>query len=223
MATTWQSGVRRTRRLFRFAALPVLLAACGGPLVVPLRSAVSAKASQASQQGLLEVVTQSNEASDPLPVSGTGVSYGDLESSLRHAVTAAAVPWRGEAWRISLDIITAEAQHARRRLEVSIGMRATLRAKHGNVYLGQMEAACRDAATVPADRGQEVFRSCLIQLGGAVSGWLGSIETDLPPGSEPDDPKVLSGAIGASGAAPVEDNGESSDSSEEAAEAEGSD
>jgi hypothetical protein len=217
-----QPAPRRTRSFSYFAALPALFAACGGPIVVPLRSAISAKASQASQQGALEVVTQSNEASDPLPVSGAGVSYGDLESSLRHAVTASAVPWRGEAWRISLDIITAEAQHTERRLQVSIGVRATLRAKHGNVYLGQMEAACRDAATVAADRGQEVFRSCLMQLGSAVSGWLGSIETDLPPGSEPDDPKVLSGAIGASGAAPVED-GESSESSEEAAEAEGSD
>ena len=214
---------RRARSFFRFAALSAFLAGCSGPIVVPLRSAVSAKASHASQQGALEVVTQSNEASDPLPVTGTGVSYGDLESSLRQAVTAAAVPWRAEAWRISLDIITAEAQHAERRLQVTIGMRATLRSKHGNVYLGQMEAACRDAATVAADRGQEVFRSCLMQLAGAVSGWLGSIETDLPPGSEPDDPKALSGAIGASGAAPVEENGDSSESSEEAAEAEGSD
>jgi hypothetical protein len=215
-------AARRTPRFVRAAGFSALLWACGGPIVVPLRSAVPAK-SQASQQGALEVVTQSSEASDPLPVSGAGVSYGDLESSLRHAVMAAAVPWAGEAWRISLDIITAEAQHEGRRLQVSIGVRATLRAKHGNLYLGQMEAACRDAATVAADRGQEVFRSCLTQLGSAVSGWLGSIETDLPAGSDPDDSKAASGAVGASGAVPVEDGAESSDSSEGAAEAEGSD
>src|SRR5687767_15625763 len=101
---------RRTRSSFRFAVVSAFFA-CGGPIVVPLRSAVPVKADHASQQGALEVVTQSSEASDPLPVSGAGVSYGDLESSLRHAVMAAAVPWRGEAWRISLDIVTAEAQH----------------------------------------------------------------------------------------------------------------
>jgi len=214
---------RRARSSFPLAAVPVLFAACAGPIVVPLRSAFPVKASHASQQGALEVVTQSSEASDPLPVSGARVSYGDLESSLRHAVMAAAAPWTGEAWRISLDIIAAEAQHEERRLQVSMGVRATLRAKHGNVYLGQTEVACRDSATVAAERGQEVFRSCLMQLGGALAGWLGSVETDLPPGSEPDDPKVLSGAVGASGSTPVDDNGESSESTEGAAEAEGSD
>ncbi|HMJ53853.1 MAG TPA: hypothetical protein VK540_17330 [Polyangiaceae bacterium] len=214
---------RRTRSSWLFAVLAALVAGCGGRIVVPLRSAVPVKAAHASQQGVLEVVTQSSEASDPLPVSGAGVSYGDLESSLRHAVMAAATPWAGEAWRISLDIIAAEAEHGERRLQVSMGVRATLRAKHGNVYLGQTEVACRDSATVPADKGQEVFRSCLMQLAGALAGWLGSVETDLPPGSDPDDPKVLSGAIGASGSTPVDDDGESSESSEEAAEAEGSD
>jgi hypothetical protein len=199
------------------------LGGCGGSIVVPLRSAVPDKGSHASQQGALEVVTQSSEASDPLPVEGAGVAYGDLEASLRHAVLAAAAPWAAESWRVSLDIISAEAQHAERRLQVSIGVRATLRAKNGNGYLGQTEVACRDSATVPADRGQEVFRSCLMQLAGAVSGWLGSVETDLPPGSEPDDPKVISGAIGASGSTPVPEDGEGAESSEEAAEAEGSD
>ena len=184
------------------------------------------KASQASQQGALEVITQSNDASDPLPVSGAGVSYGDVESSLRQAVLTASAPWKTEPWRISLDIVTAEAQHQDHRLQVSIGVRATLRTKPGNAYLGQTEVACRDAATVPADRGQEVFRSCLMQLAGALSGWLGSIETDLPPGSEPDDPKVVSGAVGASGSTPVDGDGdgdgEGSESSEQAGDGEGS-
>ena len=213
----------RTRSLSFFAVLPVVFAAGGGPLVVPLRSAVPMKASQASQQGALEVITQSSEASDPLPVSGGGVSYGDLESSLRQAVMTASAPWKAEPWRISLDIVNAEAQHRDQRLQVTIGVRATLRAKPGNAYLRQTEVACRDAATVPADRGQEVFRSCLMQLAGALSGWLGSIETDLPPGSEPDDPKVVSGAVGASGSTPVDGDGEGSESSEEAGDAEGSD
>jgi hypothetical protein len=187
-----------------------------------LRSAVPVKASQTSQQGALEVVTQSSEASDPLPVSGAGVSYGDLESSLRHAVITAATPWAGEPWRISLDIIAAEAEMKERRLQVSIGVRATLRAKNGNGYLGQTEVACRDAATVAADRGEGVFRSCLVQLASALSGWLGSVETDLPVGSEPDDPKIFSGAVGASGSAPLEGDGDGSESSEEATDAEGS-
>jgi hypothetical protein len=203
--------------------LSALFSACGGAVVVPLRSASAAQPTHALQQGALEVVTQSSEISDPLPVSGGGVSYGDLESSLRHAVMAAATPWAAESWRISLDIIAAEAQMKERRLQVSIGVRATLRAKNGNAYLGQTEVACRDAATVAADRGQEVFRSCLIQLAGALSGWLGSVETDLPQGSDSDDAKAVSGAVGASGSAPVADDGDSSESSEEAADAEGSD
>ena len=190
-------------------------------MVVPLRSAVPVRASHASQQGALEVLTQSSEVSDPLPVSGANVSYGDLESSLRHAVLTAAAAWAGEPWRISLDIISAEAQYEGRRLQVSIGVRATLRVKHGNGYLGQTEVACRDSATVPADRGQDAFRSCLTQLAGALSGWLGSVETDLPSGSESDDPKIVSGAVGASGSAPVDGDGEGSESSEEAAETEG--
>jgi hypothetical protein len=214
----------RTRSSFSFAAFSALLWACGAGVVVPLQSSVTPSTSHTSQRGALEVVTQSSEVSDPLPVSGAGVSYAGLASSLRHAIVGAASPWAGEAWRISLDIIAAEAEHTERRLQVSMGVRATLRAKHGNGYLGQTEIACRDAATVPAERGQEVFRSCLMQLAGAVAGWLGTIDTDLPSGSASDDPKVVSGAIGASGSAPVEDDAaESSESSDETGEAEGTD
>ena len=192
-------------------------------MVVPLRTGAPVAPSHASQHGALEVVTQSSEVSDPLPVSGASVSYADLESSLRHAVLAAAVPWASEPWRVALDIIAAEAQYEGRRLQVSIGVRATLRSKHGNGYLGQTEVACRDSATVPADRGHETFRSCLMQIAGSLSGWLGSVETDLPPGTESDDSKAISGAVGASGSTPVDGDAEGSESSEEASEAEGSD
>jgi len=213
----------RARNSFIVVAPLAFLAACGGPIVIPLRSAAPAQPSRPSQSGGLEVVTQSSEASDPLPVSGTDVSYSELDSSLRQVVRAAAAPWAAEGWRISLDIIGAEAEHTNRRLHVSIGVRATLRTKVGNIYLGQTEAACRDSANLPAEKGQEVVRSCMMQLASAMAGWLGSVDADLPEPSEPDDPKVLSGAIGASGGGPQAGDGESSESSEEAAEADGSD
>ena len=197
------------------------LAACGGPVVIPLRSANSIKTEPGRRQPGLEVVTQSTEASDPLPVSGTNVSYGAFESTLRQTVWTAAAPWATESWRVSLDIITADAEYAGRRLSVSIGVRATLRAKQGNVYLGQTEVACRDSATVPPEKGHDVVRSCMMQLAGDLTGWLGAIDTESPTSPEPDDPKVMSGAIGASGSTPADGDGDGS--SNEAADADGSD
>ena len=211
-------GAPRSVRCRLATATLALAAACGGPVVIPLRSANTVKSELGVRQPGLEVVTQSTQASDPLPVSGTNVSYGAFESTLRQAVATAAAPWATESWRVSLDIITAEAEYADKRLSVSIGLRATLRAKQGNVYLGQTEVACRDSATLPPEKGHEVVRSCLMQLAGGLTGWLGAVDTESPATAEPDDPKVVSGAVGASGSSPADGDGDGAGPSGEGAE-----
>src|SRR5689334_22598575 len=56
----------------------------------------------------LEVVTRSTGVRDPLPVDGAAVSFGDVETTLGHAISTAAVPWaqahraqRPEGWQLT--------------------------------------------------------------------------------------------------------------------------
>ena len=41
----------------------------------------------------LEIVTRSTGIPDPLPVEGSSVNFGDVETTLGHAISTAAVPW----------------------------------------------------------------------------------------------------------------------------------
>ena len=95
---------------------------------------------------------------DPLPVSGSSVVYGDFEAALGHAVSSAAVPWadqnqtrRPGGWQLFVEVIKAEAEHDGARMIVTIGVRATLRARVGGAHIAQTETGCRDAGLVPAD------------------------------------------------------------------------
>src|SRR5258708_24712026 len=71
------------------------MAGCGGgPHIVPLLRASGAPVtSMPSNATPLEVVSRSTAVSDPLPVRGSEIVYGDLESALGIAVSTATAPW----------------------------------------------------------------------------------------------------------------------------------
>ncbi|MDF2698248.1 MAG: hypothetical protein K0S65_6631, partial [Labilithrix sp.] len=80
-------------RWFSPVLLAIALAAlgvsgCGGRQIVPLLSSAGVPIT-ASPTGAvpLEVVTRSTSVRDPLPVTGTGIVYGDFEAALGHAVS----------------------------------------------------------------------------------------------------------------------------------------
>jgi hypothetical protein len=185
-----------------------LLASAGVPITATPTNAVP-----------LEVVTRSTSVSDPLPVVGTGVVYGDFEAALGHAISSAAVPWadknrgrREGGWQLFVEVIQAEAEHDGSRLLITIGVRATLRTRVGAEHLGQTETACRDGGLVAADRGAPVLFACMTRIGRDLTSWLAAVEPEKrgKSGGRPEF-VVPGGVVGASGSHPDTDNDGDSD------------
>ena len=162
-------------------------AGCGGSRqVVPLLSSAGVPLTQPVTVPL-EIVTRSTAVEDPLPVQGSDVSYADVEGALGHAVASATVPWAeahrnqprdAAGWQLYLEIINANAEYDAGRVVFSMGVRATLRARAGNVYLAQTQATCRQGGIVQPERGAPVMYRCMMEVGHHLEGWLDGVDVD---------------------------------------------
>lgn len=174
--------------------LLLLPTACSGSShVIPLLGAAGVPVT-APVTVPLEVVTQSTAVPDPLPVRGSDVAYADVEGALGHAIASATVPWAQEhrkhstgqsGWQLFAEITNASADYDDGRVIFTMTVRATLRARAGNVYLAQSQASCRQGGVVPAERGAPVMYRCMMQVGHQLAGWLDGVDLDAvaPPRS----------------------------------------
>jgi hypothetical protein len=169
------------------ASFSLVAAGCmGGVTVVPLLSAAGIPVTRQTTEPL-EVVTRSTAISDPLPVGRTGVAYGDVEAALGHAIASATVPWAAkhrkaasgtDGWQLFVEITNADAESDDGRVIFSVGVRATLRARAGNVYLAQSQASCRQGGLVASDKGAPVMYRCMMEIGHDLAGWLDGVDLD---------------------------------------------
>jgi hypothetical protein len=160
-------------RAIRLAALSLMLAGCGSTLVPIVPDGAGAGASAAPSDPTFEVVARTVGVKDPLPVSGAGVADGELETALTQAVLRAVRPRHDDV--LTIELIAAEADYGRGRLSVSLVVRATLRAKSGNAFLGQTQVVCRDGEILPPEHGARVVWSCMTRLGQDLGGWLDGV------------------------------------------------
>jgi hypothetical protein len=152
--------------------------------MIPLMEAAGVPVTQTPPGSIpLEVVTRGTAIREPVPVEGTHVTYGDIETALGHAVSSAAVPWaearrarRPEGYQLTVELTQADASYSDGRLIVTLGTRATLRTREGRTYLAQTQASCRQAGMVPAERGAPVVFSCMERIGRDLAGWLAQVE-----------------------------------------------
>lgn len=150
--------------------IPVL-AAAGVPLTAPV-------------SGTLEVLTRSTAVPDPLPIHGGDVAYADVELALGHAVASAAVPWAerqrmavdGAGWQLFVEMTNADAEYENGRAVFTLGVRATLRSRAGNVYLAQTQAACKQGGVVPPEEGAQVMYRCMTEIGHHLAYWLDGVD-----------------------------------------------
>jgi hypothetical protein len=175
-------------------ALAACISGCGGASrIVALTSPRGfPPASTAAGGGPLEIVSRSTAVSDPLPVRGGDLAYGDLEPALGILVTAATAPWvashrddaiaRKGGWTVLIELTGADAQlEPAGRVVVSLDVRATLRTRSGNVYLGQTQLGCRDGGPVSVEDGAPVVTRCMTRVGRDLAGWLGGGVRLEPP------------------------------------------
>ena len=170
----------------------VLAAGCstGAPRIVPLlRSAPVTPNLNAP----LEVVSRATAVPDPLPVRNSDIVYGDLEAALGTAVSTATAPWadahrntsiaKGGGWTVLVEVTGAEAElESGGRVVIGMDVRATLRTRNGNVYLGQTQLSCRDGGLRSADEGAPIIYRCMMRIGRDLAGWLGGgVRLDPPP------------------------------------------
>ncbi len=142
----------------------------------------------------LEVLTRSTAVPDPLPVRGSEVAYTDVELALGHAVASATVPWAvshgtpaaGAGWQLFVEMTGADADYDNGRAVFTLGVRATLRARAGNVYLAQTQAACRQGGVVPPEEGAHVMYRCMTEVGHQLANWLDGVDLEAvaPPHSK---------------------------------------
>jgi hypothetical protein len=145
---------------------------------------------------VIEVASGSATVADPLRIRGSDVVYTGLESALGLSIAASLVPWgtshRTDAaahggWTLSIEVTRADAElQDGARLLVDVDVRATLRTRRGNTYLGQTQAGCRESGLVPADRGAAVLSRCMARIGRDLAGWLdGGVSLNPPPDPDP--------------------------------------
>lgn len=165
-------------------AIAASLAACGGTQRVALLSSAGIPVTSTPTGAIpLEVVTRGTAVADPLPVHGTSVVYGDLESALGLAVSSAGVPWaeahrekRPDGWQLLVELTRAEAEERDGRLVVALDVRATLRGRAGRDYIAQTYARCRQSGLVEAARGGPVVYACMTRLGRDLTSWLSAVQ-----------------------------------------------
>jgi hypothetical protein len=170
-------------RLPGFLCLPlVIVSGCEAHSVVALSAAVPITATPSGAIPM-EIATRSSGVRSPLPLSGGRVSYADVEESLGHAVATATVPWaeahrgqRPDGWQLLVDLWQAAAERHGDAVTVTLGVRATLRARVGNTYLAQTQAHCRQSMVTEAADAAPVFYACMTRIGRELAGWLGGVE-----------------------------------------------
>lgn len=184
-------------RLFAPIAVLAVAASCNSPpQIVPLiRTAGIPVTPSLSSATPLEVVSRSTAVPDPLPVRGSDIVYGDVEAALGLAVSTATAPWADShhehqvaahgGWTVLVEVIDADAElEPGGRVVVGIEVRATLRTRNGNVYLGQTQLGCREGGLVSAERGAPVIYRCMMRVGRDLAGWLGGgVRLEPPPES----------------------------------------
>jgi hypothetical protein len=192
-------AMRTAGTLGLFAIVLVASAGCGSstPRIVPLLRAAGAPLTQTPPNGTpLEVVSRGTAVPDPLPVRGSDIVYGDLESALGIAVSSATAPWadshrdypvakRG-GWTVLVEVIGADAElESGGRVVVGLDVRVTLRTRNGNIYLGQTQLGCHEGGLRSADEGAPVLYRCMTRIGRDLAGWLGGgVRLDPPPPGE---------------------------------------
>jgi hypothetical protein len=184
------------RLVSRFAAASILAFATGcagtAPQIVPLIRAAGLPVTP-KLTAPLEVVSRGTAVPDPLPVRHSNIVYGDLESALGIAVSTATAPWaqahmgdpvaRNGGWTVLVEVTGADAElEPGGRVVVGLDIRATLRTRSGNTYLGQTTLACRDGGLVSADQGAPIIYRCMMRVGRDLAGWLsGGVSLTPPP------------------------------------------
>jgi hypothetical protein len=173
-----------------FVVFAAAVAGCADAArVVPLLQAAGVPTTEPASLPL-EVVTRSTAVSDPLPLRGSDVAYGDIEAGLGHAIASAAVPWAdahkgdvsGKAgWQLFVEITRAAADYDAGRVIFSVDVRATLRARAGNVYLAQTQASCRQGGLVPPANGAPIIYRCMTEVGRDLAGWLDGVDLHAAP------------------------------------------
>jgi hypothetical protein len=176
-------ALRAAASLSIVLAMTASLTACGTERVALLSTAGIPVTSTPAGAVPLEVVTRGTAVADPLPVAGSSVSYGDVEAALGLAISSAGVPWaeahrakRPEGWQLYVELTRAVADESRGRLIVTLDVRATLRARAGNVYIAQTQAHCRQAGLVEAADGGPVVYACMSRVGRDLTAWLAAVE-----------------------------------------------
>ena len=160
--------------------------------MVPLLSAAGIPLTDPTEVPL-RVVTRSTAVQDPLRVRGTNIVYGDVETTLGHAVASATVPWAKahenartptDGWELFVEVTKAEADYEEDRVVFSLGVRATLRARAGNDYLAQTQASCRQGGIVAPNKGAPVVYGCMMEIGRTLAGWLEGVDLDAVSSSQ---------------------------------------
>jgi hypothetical protein len=173
----------------RWLGIPLVLVVAGGcaghAQIIPLLGAAGVPLTPPATS-TLEVLTRSTAVPDPLPVHGSDAAYTDVELALGHAVASATVPWAenhgtrsvGSGWQLFVEVTSADAEYENGRAVFTLGVRATLRARAGNVFLAQTQAACRQGGVVPPEEGAHVMYRCMIEVGRQLANWLDGVDLE---------------------------------------------
>ncbi len=165
----------------RLLALALLSLPACVPHVLPLLPEPAPVAVRADLP--LDVVTKLAGAQDPLQIKGTSWQFSELEHAVARAVTTAAAPWaeahradRPGGWQIQVDLIKSDAEWVDGHARTSLGVRATLRAVTGRVYIGQNQMFCSTAGLAKSEQEtRDVLWRCISGLGRSVTGWLDGV------------------------------------------------
>jgi hypothetical protein len=83
---------------------------------------------------------------------------------------------RPDGWQLQVELARARAEARHGAVTVTLWVRATLRGRGDNVYLGQTQAHCQRTSALPANEAAPLFFDCMARVGRELGGWLGGVE-----------------------------------------------
>jgi len=112
------------------------------------------------------------------------VGFSGLAAALRETASAATAHGAGtrfSSWRLSLELVDARADFHEGRLGVRLTVRATLRSRADNTYLGQSQQVCSASGLAEPSAGAPVVVDCLNQLASDLDSWLAHLHASPSP------------------------------------------
>jgi len=151
----------------------------------------TAQSVSARTEDALQIQVNTSSVHLPLRVAGAGTAFTDVDRALYAAVERALASTRqrvavgnAQSYSLYVELIGARAEVNSGRITVQLTVRATLRQRKGNAYVGQTHAHANRSGAYESSLGVDTVARCADAIGTELQGWISGMQ--LSPLDKPE-------------------------------------